>query len=265
MKKIIKSNLYNKHTFIFLGMAVLVVAFFGYQSYSKKQAVKADVTDAFDEEAPAKCENGGWIEFPDIQKPESYEKFEGNVKLKYDDKKNTFASEDGTKIYSTDKNYSLLFFMDRDIWLEGYTLTDAEVYVKKLKCVGEEANKDTIDARRRLMNYIRDNINTLALEKAPKGDWQVETFYFANDTDFYVQYETEGSFTEDAPYDSHLWLIRATKLERDVPAIETLAYIQQNQDDPEKNIVKQGEDLYKDVKNLTIYEFDEDANQWVLQ
>jgi hypothetical protein len=265
MNNIQKSKSKNKYAFLFLGAVILAVGFFSYQSYAKKQAAMDDATDTFEEGIPAKCENGDWIEFPDPKNPEQYEKFAGNEKLKYNDKKNIFTSEDGAKIVSTDKNYSLLFFMDRRIWLEGYKLSDKEIYAKKIKCVGEEADKDIVEARRKLMNYIRDNINTLALEEAPKGDWQVETFYFASDTDVYVQYETEGSFMEDAPYDSHLWLIRASGLERNIPEIKTLAYIQEDAENPEKNILKQGEDLYKETKNLTVYEFDEEANQWTLQ
>lgn len=260
-----KSYFLNKYCFIFLGTALVVFGFFGYQAYSNKQAVHNDVIDSFEESIPAKCENGEWIEFPDLEKPEQYEKFVGNDRLKYDEKKEVFDGADGARTFSTDANYSLFFFMDRDVRIEGYALRDSEIYVKKIKCVGVETNKDVLQARRKLMNYVKDNINTLALEKGPKNDWVVETFYFINDTDVYVQYESESSFEDDSLYDSRLWLIRASELDRDIPVIETLAYIQEDAEDPEKNIVKQGKDLYADAKNLTIYEFDEDANQWMLQ
>jgi hypothetical protein len=128
-----------------------------------------------------------------------------------------------------------------------------------------EADRVIVGDRKVLMNYIKDNINTLALEKAPKNDWQVETYYFINDTDLYVQYETSGSFMEEAPYDSHLWLIRVSHVKSGVPAIETLAYIEEDVEDPRKNVVKQGVDIYREAKNLTIYEFDADLNQWTLQ
>lgn len=262
-----KFKKYLKHKFIFflLSAAILTAGFFGYRSYTDKQAVVSETVDTFEENIPVQCENGELIEFPDISNPTQYEKFSGNEKLQYDESENVFLGAEGAPVFSIDKDYSLWFFIDRDVWIEGYQIKDNEVYIKKIKCVGAEADQDILQMRRKLMNYITKNINTLALEKAAGGDWQVTTFYFANDTDVYVQYESEGSFMEEAPYDSHLWLVRASKMDRNIPLIKTLAYIQEDAEDPEKNILKQGEDIYAEVKNLTIYEFDEEANQWILQ
>lgn len=262
-----KFKKYFKHKFILflLGAAVLTAGFFGYQSYTNKQAIVSEVIDTFEENIPAQCEKGEWIEFPDIANPTQYEKFIGNAKLQYDEQQDTFLGAEGEPIFTISDGYSLWFFMDRDVRIEGYQVKDNEVYIKKIKCVGAESDQNMLQMRRKLMNYITKNINTLALEKATKNDWQVETFYFTNDTDVYVQYESEGSFMEEAPYDSRLWLIRASKMDRNIPMIKTLAYIQEDAEDPEKNILKQGEDIYAEAKNLTIYEFDEDAKQWILQ
>lgn len=255
----------SKYLFLFLAILFLVAGFWGYDSYEKKQWEREDVVDTFEEKIPLLCENGEWIEFPDMDNQDQYEKFSGNEKLKYDESSSTFLGASGLNTFSTNKDYSLTFFMDRDTRIEGYKLPDNQIYVKKVKCVGVEANQDILKARRNLMNYISNNINTLTLEKASKNDWQVGTFYFVNETDFYVQYESEGSFFEEAPYDSKLWLIRVKDMSRSIPTIETLAYIQEDAEDPEKNVTKQGDDLYKDAKNLTVYEFDEEVNQWVLQ
>lgn len=261
----IKKYFKKKYIFLFPVALVLAAAFWGYNFYEKKQWEEEDVVDTFEENIPLQCENGNWIEFPDLNDQKQYEKFAGNEKLKYDEKNGIFSGTDSSSVFSTNENYSLMFFMDRDTRIEGYKLPSNQIYVKKIKCVGVEADQDILKARRNLMSYISNNINGLALEKASKNDWQVETFYFANDTDFYVQYESEGSFMEEASYDSRLWLIRVKESSRTVPVIETLAYIAEDAEDPEKNIVRQGSDLYKDAKNLTVYEFDEDANQWVLQ
>ncbi len=255
----------NKYIYLTLATTILIAGFFGYRYYSEKKAAREDIVDTFEEKIPSQCENGVWTEFPEIENPGQYKKFSGNAKLRYDDENDIFSDEKGSGTFSTDKNYSLSFFMDRDVRIEGYEIETGGIYVKRIKCVGAEANKETVQSRRKLMNYIKNNINVLALEKAPKNDWQVETFYFASDTDVYVQYESEGSFIEEAPYDSRLWLIRVSKMEREVPVIETLAYIQEDEEDPEKNVLKQGKDIYKDAKNLTVYEFDEEAKQWVLQ
>lgn len=257
---------YSKYAFLFLGAVLLALGFYAYNMYQENQAISDEVVENFEEKIPLACESGEWIVFPDSADVKTLDKkFAGNAKLKYLEKEGAFANQDGSRAFTTNDDYSLSFFVDRDVRMEGYELIGNEIYVQKIKCVGKEADKIIQDQRQKLMNYISQNINSLALEKSEKSAWQVETFYFADDTDLYVQYESEGSFVEDLPYDSRLWLIRATKLERNAPLIETLAYIQEDADDPEKNIIKQGEDLYRDVKNLTIYEFDDDANRWILQ
>jgi hypothetical protein len=257
---------YSKRIVLALAILVLVAGYYAYTTYMDRQWAHDDVVDTFEEKIPFQCESGDWTEFPDLKDPGRYEKFAGNVKLKFDENKEIFTDTEGVRIFSTDPDYSLTFFMDRDSRVEGYNLGQGnEMYVRRIKCTGEESNKDIQDKRQKLMKYISENINTLALEKAPKRNWQVETYYFANDTDLYVQYESPESFMEEGPYDSHLWLVRASRLERNVPVIETLAYIQEDAEASEKNIVLQGTDLYKDTENMTAYEFDEDLNRWVLQ
>jgi hypothetical protein len=255
----------DEQVFLFLGALIVAVGVFGVSDYFFKQTVKEDVVDTFDENIPLLCEKGNWIEFPDVKDASQYGKFSGSGKLEYDEGKDVFTDADGGQTFSTDQDYSLFFFVDRDVQMEGYRLDSDKVYVKRIKCVGAEADKDILRGRRNLMDYIANNINSIAPEKAPGNDWQVETFYFVSGTDLYVQYETPGSFVEESPYDSHLWLIRASDLDSGVPKIETLAYIQEDAEDAAKDIVKQGTDLYKDNKNMTIYEFDSDANQWILQ
>jgi len=255
----------KKYPFVFIVAIALIAGFLIYDYYGREQWEKENVIDAFEEKFPSRCENGEWVEFPILADFEQYEKFVGNEKIKYEEQKSIFSSADGEKIFLVDEKYSLSFFMDRETRIEGRKIKDNEIYVEKIKCVGAEADKKTVGERKKLMDYISGNINSLALEKALKNDWVVGTFYFVNDSDLYVQYESEGSFAEEAPYDSRLWLMRVSKMDRSIPVIETLAYIQEDAEDPEKNVIKQGEDLYANSKNLTIYEFDEDANGWVLQ
>lgn len=260
-----KIHIKDEYIFLSLGAAIIAIGVFGLSDYSFKQVAQEDKVDTFEESIPLQCEQGSWIEFPDLKDASQRQLFSGKEKMQYDTKANSFKSADGARLFTLDEKYSLAFFIDRDTQVEGYALKENEVFVKRIKCIGVEANQDVLQSRRNLMNYIKNNINTLALEKSSNGDWQVETFYFVNDTDVYVQYETEGSFMEEAPYDSHLWLIRVSNLANSIPTIETLAYIQEDAEDAGGNIVKQGNDIYKDTKNMTIYEFDEDAQQWILQ
>jgi len=264
---------YKRHLFVFLGVAIIAVGFYAYNKYQEKLLIQEDAIDAFMENIPFQCENGDWIEFPDLEDSKTLDKFVGNARLKYDDKKDEFSNADDSQKFVTDEKYSLSFFMDRDARIEGWKIPNSNnIYVKKIKCVGEEANKDIQSQRRKLMNYISENINNIALEKSQYGEWQVQSFYFYNNNDLYVEYEMANSEEEDAadeaeelPFEARLWLVRIANPDRDVPAIETLAYIQEDEDDPNKNVLKIGEDIYKDVQNLTIYEYDEDRAQWILQ
>lgn len=260
-----KKNFFKnkQQTFIFLGVVILAVGFLSYDDYSKKQLEHEDAIETFEENIPIQCENGDWIEFPEPSSSDQFEKITSNNKLSYDEKNNIFVG--GREKFLTDADYPLSFFVDRNVQVEGYRIKNNTIYIKRIQCSGVEADKVIVDGRKALMNYIKNNINTLALEKVPKNDWQVETYYFINDTDLYVQYETVGSFIEETPYDSHLWLIRVSNVENSVPVIETLAYIEEDANDPQKNVLKQGVDIYKEAKNLTIYEFDADLNQWILQ
>lgn len=261
----------KKKLYIYLAVVVIIIGgYFFYTIYQKKQITdfeqEVQVSD-IEDKTPSQCENGQWTEFPDNGKVGKFSEYAGNANLKSnsDDK---FTNQDGSISFVTDSDYSLTFFVDRDVRIEGVNIgsqSKQEIYVKRIKCVGKEANVDIKAQRQNLMKYVSDNIGTLAMEKSKGGAWQVGTFYFVNDTDVYVEYESAGSLGGDSPYDARLWLIRASKMDSGVPAIETLAYIQEDENDPDKNIVKVGQDLYKDADNMTVYEFDSDSKIWVLQ
>ena len=265
------SELKKQKILIFLIIIILIAGgYFLYQYYQKKTLsdFNSDVQMSdFEDKIPLQCENGDWTEFPDYAQTGNFSQFKGNASLKMKDA-DSFTNEDGSISFTTDENYSLSFFADKAVYIEGSDISSGdkkEIYVKRIKCVGEEANPDIQYQRQSLMNYIAANINSLALEKSPSGAWQINSFYFASDSDLYVEYESPESIGGDKPYDGRIWLIRAAKLERPAPVIETLAYIQEDENDPDKNILKQGTDLYKDATGMATYEFDDDANKWVMQ
>jgi hypothetical protein len=258
---------------IYIYLLAIILAFGGYYFYTiyqKKQdadfAQEMLVSD-FEDNIPSQCEKGEWTEFPAYSQSGTFSEYKGNANIK-SSSGDKFSNQDGSISFVTDKNYTLTFFAGRDVRIEGVDVAaqgKQEIYVKRIKCVGKEANADIRSQRQNLMKYISDNIGTLAMEKSHGSAWQIQTFYFVNDTDIYVEYESPGSIGGDSPYDARLWLIRASKMDTSVPAIETLAYIQEDENDPDKNVVKVGQDLYKDANNMTVYEFDSDKKTWVLQ
>lgn len=266
LKKIEKKKFYA-----YVGVAVLFIGgYFLYTFYQKKQLADFEQDEKisdFEDKIPSQCENGQWTEFPDRVENGKFSEYKGNANLKGKSAEK-FTNQDGSISFVTDGEYSLTFFADRDVRIEGFEIGKGdrrEVYVKRIKCVGKEANKDVKAQRQNLMRYISGNIGTLAMEKSKGGAWQVQTFYFANDNDVYVEYESLGSIGGQSPYDARLWLVRASKMDISAPALETLAYIQEDEEDPDKNVVKSGSDLYKDADNMTVYEYDEDLKSWVLQ
>lgn len=261
----------KKKIYIYLAIAILIIGgYFFYTIYQKKQSadfeLEVQVAD-FEDKIPSQCENGEWTEFPNYSQSGKFSEYKDNTNLKSESDEE-FTNQDGSVSFVTDENYSLDFFTEREVRIEGLnigTKNKQEIYVKRIKCVGKEANVDIRNQRQNLMKYVSENINTLAIENSRGGDWQVETFYFANDTDVYVEYESPGSIIGNSPYDARLWLIRVSKMDSSVPAIETLAYIQEDENDFEKNVVKFGQDLYKDADDMSVYEFDVDKKIWTLQ
>ncbi|MFA6383023.1 MAG: hypothetical protein WCX17_01195 [Parcubacteria group bacterium] len=267
-----KNNKLIKQKAIVFSIIIILVAggYFLYQYYQKKTAAEFAVEEKiseFENKIPLQCENGEWTEFPDYAQAGNFPEFKGNATLKMKDAEN-FTDADGADFFTTDENYSLAFFADKAVRIEGLNISSSskkEIYVKRIKCVGKEADPEIQSQRQNLMKYLSANINSLALEKSAVDAWQINTFYFVNDNDIYVEYESLGSVGGDEPYDGRLWLIRATKLERTIPAIETLAYIREDAKDPSKNILKQGTDLYKDATGMAVYELNDDATRWVMQ
>lgn len=266
-----KNNSLKQKIITFAVILILVATgYFAYQYYQEKTLdnFNSDVQMSdFESKLPLQCEKGEWTEFPEYAKSGNFSQFSGNATLKMQNP-DQLTNADGSTSFTTDENYSLSFFADKAVRIEGLDISTGdkkEIYVKRIKCVGEEANHDIQSQRQNLMNYINANINTLALEKSSNSGWRINTFYFANDKDLYVEYESPESIGGDKLYDGHLWLIRATKLERPIPVIETLAYIQEDENDPDKNILKQGNDLYKTSTGMATYEYDDDAKQWVMQ
>jgi len=251
-------------------LLILIGGAFLYLRYDEKQLVIENLTDDFEDQLPSKCEDGEWASFPAYSGAKNLGVYKGDLKLKGTENLDNFTNEDGSVIFTVSDDYSPSFFIDRLVAIEGVKTGNQEgkeVYINKIKCIGEETNKKVQNQRAAIMAYVDENINEIAPEKSANSDWQVETFYFHNETDFYVEYESVASFFEEAPYDARLWLVRASYSDEnsDAPKLETLAYIHEDAEDPEKNILKQGEDIYKDVQNFVVYEFDGDLNRWTLE
>ncbi len=259
-----KYFLYILIAFVFFGLFV----FFKISDQKKeKEAEKYEVIDTFYEQLSEKCEKGEWVNFPLLEEPETGEEFIDNVKLNYLEETGEIVGSDSAQVFFTDKDYfdPLSFFIGREVRIEGKKAENNRIYIAKIKCVGAEAKPNIVNERQELMQYIGKNINSLALEKTPRDDWQVDVFYFAENGDAYVQYESKASWEEEVPFDGRLWLIRPSNLDRSIPTIETLAYIWENAGELGENVVKVGEDIHEDEEVFTIYEFDEETEKWVLQ
>lgn len=256
---------------VFFAILFLIFGgYFGYQEYRKKNIAEFDaeiIESDFERKIPSRCEGSEWVEFPKYEKVGNAEKFAKETVIKMANPER-FTDEDGSVVLVTDDRYSLAFFADKRVRVEGWMIGSSgekSAYVQKIRCVGEESREDVRLQRQRVMQYIADNINVLALEKNRESPWRVQTFYFVDNQDVYVEYESPASIMEEAPYDARLWLVRIKESDRNIPVIETLAYIEEDPEDPEKNRVKYGSDMYANVTGMTVYEFDEESQKWMLQ
>jgi len=233
------------------------IILYGLFIFINERSDKVSESDIFEADFSKNCEAGKWISFPgDANKPN--DSYKGKLIL---NEEGNLISEDGSRAFIVPEEYSLNYFTNRKVEIEGNKKSDREIQVQKIRCIGEETKPENVAFRRNLMNYAASNINNIAPEKPRKGKWAAEEFYFVDNNNFYVFYSSYDENDEDYEED-RLLLLRAR--EKNNPfGIEQLAYIIPSNEDEEAE-VKFGEDIYKNQKDIIIYEYDDNEEQWLL-
>lgn len=234
------------------------VVLYGLFIFISERSDKVSESDILEADFSKNCEAGKWISFPgDANEPD--DSYKG--KLIWGEDEN-MISEDESRAFVVSEEYSLDYFANRKVEINGIKISDRETKVQKIRCIREETKPENIEFRRNLMNYVTGSINNIAPEKPQKGEWIAEEFYFVDNNNFYVSYSSYDEDDEDYGEDG-LLLLRAR--EKNSPfGVEQLAYIIPSSDEDGEAEVKLGEDIYKDQKDIVIYEYDDDESQWML-
>ncbi|OGI26454.1 MAG: hypothetical protein A3J76_00680 [Candidatus Moranbacteria bacterium RBG_13_45_13] len=162
-----------------------------------------------------------------------------------------------------DKLYKLDYFEDREVEIQGVK-NDAkkEIAIAKLKCAGAETDKNLLESRKKLMNYLAANINSIAPQKAKYEKWTVDIVDFVDANNVYVEYydaveDNESSDVEDDT-SRRVLLETAAKSGGGYDA-KVLAYWEMGEDD---YVLKTGTDKFEEVEEVASYQYDPEDKTW---
>jgi hypothetical protein len=244
-----------------LVVLIIVLGAYGLFIYFREQKNGLSESDILEASFSQKCEAGEWIEFPSDKKYELPEDYNGKVIFNDSEKP---VSEDGKISFAVASGYALDYFSSRTVEIQGAkSANDSQaIFVNKIRCAGEETKKETIDYRQKMMDYLAKNINDLAPEKPHKSEWGVIGFSFVDNSNLYVDYSAEDE-NDDNYYEEGTLLLRVNESESGFN-VERLAHIIPSGGESEEDVVKEGEDIYKDREDLVDYEYDEDQGKWIM-
>ena len=215
----------------------------------------------------AMCENGEWLKIADQSGEVS--SVTGKLRKVYPDEPTEFKSYlyyvEGTESYGiTGSNlFKLDYFEDREVEAQGVKNADKkEIAVSQVKCTGAETDKSILDQRKKLMNWLAANINSIAPQKAKYQKWTVDIVDFVDENNVYVEYydaieDDENSEVEEDT--SRKILVEATAKSDGTYSAKVLAYWEMGEDD---YVLKTGTDKFEDVEDVISYQYDPEKKTW---
>ena len=221
---------------------------------------KLDQYDSFDvimTEVPNKCAKGEWIEFPTKNKNiNNLQPFMFSGYIFFED--GIFRDIDKENIFSVDLDYSLSFFDGRQIQIDGFKINESTnkqyIYVKRIKCLGREANAVSQQDRQKKMEFIMKNKEDIFGTKVEDRVLNIEDISFVNDDIAYVYF----TFKDEGDDNSRIILINIINNEDEFKFEKMAMYIFEDN----RFILAEGDDQYKNTyKN--VYEYDKHKKEWV--
>lgn len=215
----------------------------------------------------AMCENGEWLKIADQSGEVS--SVTGKLRKVYPDEPTEFKSYlyyvEGTESYGiTGSNlFKLDYFEDREVEAQGVKNADKkEIAVSQVKCTGKETDKSVLDQRKKLMNWLAANINSIAPQKAKYQKWTVDIVDFVDENNLYVEYYDAIEDDENSEVDedtSRKILVEATAKSDGTYSAKVLAFWEMGEDD---YVLKTGTDKFEDVEDVISYQYDPEKKTW---
>lgn len=289
----------NKSKLIWGGIVAVALVFAGFLWYSTykaknkllqesgtgaevssfENAINGDGTDAsaigeenLDEEMEnfnAQCEAGTWVKITDQSGEQAT--ISGKLRRIYPDDSAakqfsgySYFIEGAEKIALAGSNLSKLdYFEDREVEVQGVKNAEKkELAVVQVKCTGTETNKNVLDERRKLMDYVSANINSVAPKKAKYQKWTVDIVEFVDTNNAYVEYYDAVEDDENSNIDedtARKILVEATAKPGGGYDLKVLAYWEMGEDD---YVLKSGTDKFEDVSDTSSYQYDPEQKKW---
>ncbi|HCP08965.1 MAG TPA: hypothetical protein DIT25_04175 [Candidatus Moranbacteria bacterium] len=241
---------------VLLGLVLGGAAIYGAVIYLAEHRTELTESDIFESDLASRCEKMEWIDFPSDLAGD-----EGNYAGKIIQTGEKFKNEKGDMEFSVNKEYSLSFFDQKTVELKGILKSPAEIYVQRIRCSGEEFRPEQVADRQKIMEYVAKNITTIIGKKPLKGEWEAQMFYFIDNKNFYVNFDSEIDGDEDY-YEEGLLLLNIAGNDPRYD-FKKLAYLVPDEKEDRFKVIE-GSDLFAGRKDALIYEFDPESERWAL-
>ena len=156
-------------------------------------------------------------------------------------------------------------FEDREVEVQGAKSANGKsVEVSQVRCAGAETDKTSIESRDKLLNWLAENINSIAPNKAPYQKWTIDTAEFVDGKNVYVEYYDAVEDDENATLPDDVDTTRMALFETSAKSdggygAKVLAYWEMGEEDYD---LKSGTDKFEEIMDTTFYQFDFEDKSW---
>jgi hypothetical protein len=215
-----------------------------------------------------KCENGEWVQVADVQ---------GEAVFLSGKMRKVYAGEDvpaevkGFSYYVESQSSAALsgsdlskldMFEDRSVEVRGPKSQDGKsVIVSAVRCGGAETNKQIIDSRMKIMNWLAANINAAVSKKAPSEKWVIDSAEFVDEKYVYIEFYdvAEDSDSYDGEDTSRQALLEMSAKSDGSWSAKELAWWEMGE---EEYVLKSGSDKFGNVMDTYLYQYDQEEKSW---
>lgn len=220
-----------------------------------------------------KCDAGEWIDVVEKNIGNAKE-FTGIVELKEEVELKEFFFEDGEKLLFKEEKFGN-FFEDRKATVLALE-TEGGLEVLKIKCSEDEESlfeEGSVVVDEEIKDF--EQLVMVELQKSPnalikkQGDWEVVSFLWPNKEYVYVEFSAlekeEESFTlgESINEDDVESFLLLLKVEMNNKKMESEEIGLLKMDEEDEWIAERGKDLFEDLDEGRLFEFDPDLGKWV--
>ena len=248
----------SKILFILVCVSVCAYALFLFLAIYDDKYTKNDEITA---RMALECENGSWMELSsdkNLKTAESDEKATFSGVITTDMRDGIMKNKDRNLTFATDKNFSLIFYDNREVEIVGRSensLDKGVIYVDRIKCIGKEAREDIKTMRQDMMQYISQNKENIISGTTSNMAFDIEDITFVDDNVVYVY------FVQKQIDNGHQMLL-LIQLDGSNGTYASKKLAEYSLIDHKFELIE-GVDVYTHSRQST-YEYDENLKKWLL-